>query len=255
MYSTSLFGGGIMRLVLTIILSCALVLVGFGVAGCQAEMVRGSATMASDLDEPSSAVETLQTDLDLELLPTTPTPEPTLMVETTTQTEGTTIGSEIKQSLGEIAKPRIIVRKSKRILELWDDQVLCASYPIGLGFEPIDHKQVEGDGRTPEGEYYVCTRNPNSRFYRALGVSYPNREDADAGLMSGTIDEQIADLIREAIDLQSCPPWNTPLGGEIMIHGQGSQSDWTAGCVAVEDEVMDLLWQHSPLGTPITILP
>jgi murein L,D-transpeptidase YafK len=176
-------------------------------------------------------------------------------METTAKIEETTVKPETVQSLGEINKPRIIVRKGDRVLELWDDQVLCASFPVGLGFEPIDHKQVEGDGRTPEGEYYVCTRNPNSRFYKALGVSYPNREDADAGLLSGTIDEQTADLIRQAIERQACPPWNTPLGGEIMIHGHGSLSDWTAGCVAVDNEVMDILWQHSPLGTPITILP
>jgi hypothetical protein len=40
-----------------------------------------------------------------------------------------------------------------------------------------------------------------------------------------------------------------------MIHGHGGGRDWTAGCVAVDDEVMDILWGGCPIGTPVTILP
>ena len=151
--------------------------------------------------------------------------------------------------------PFIKVKKSERILELWDGDNLFASYPVGLGFEPEGDKKQEGDGRTPEGNYYVCTRNANSRFYLSLGVSYPNNTDAKEGLDNGLIDRSSYEQIVSAIDRKACPPWKTALGGEIMIHGMGSSSDWTAGCIAVDNDVMDILWNYCPMGTPIKIQP
>ena len=154
-----------------------------------------------------------------------------------------------------ISSPRIVIKKSERILELWDGERLYGSYPIGLGREPAGDKQVEGDGRTPEGDYYVCMRNSKSKYYLSLGVSYPNKEDAAAALAAGLIDQNTYQQIAGAIDHESRPPWDTTLGGAIMIHGNGSSSDWTAGCIAVENDVMDILWRHCPNKTSIQIKP
>lgn len=149
----------------------------------------------------------------------------------------------------------IIVKKTERLLELWQGETLVGSFSIGLGWEPEGHKQIEGDGKTPEGEYYVCVRNSNSSFYLSLGVSYPNKEDAAAALADGRIDNNTYERIANAIDNGQCQDWNTALGGAIMIHGCGGSSDWTAGCVAVDNDVMDLLFEYCPIGTKITILP
>ena len=155
----------------------------------------------------------------------------------------------------QLSSPKIIVKKNERLLELWDGDSLYDSYPIGLGWSPEGDKEREGDGRTPEGTYYVCTRNGNSRFYLSLGVSYPNREDADLALEEGRIDRPTHRQIANAIDDYIQPPWNTAMGGEIMIHGMGSGSDWTAGCIAVDNEIMDILWEQCPMKTPIIIEP
>ena len=149
----------------------------------------------------------------------------------------------------------IIVKKGERTLELWQGETLIISVPIGLGFTPVGHKQVEGDGKTPEGEYYVCVRNSNSNFYLSLGVSYPNKVDAEAALADGRINKETYQKIVDAINNGKQPDWYTPLGGCIMIHGHGSGSDWTAGCIAVENEIMDILFEYCPLRTKITILP
>jgi hypothetical protein len=82
------------------------------------------------------------------------------------------------QVTGYLQHARIVVRKSRRILELWDGNTLIGSYSVGLGWTPEGPKRAEGDGRTPEGEYYVCLRNPNSSYYLSLGLSYPNKDDA-----------------------------------------------------------------------------
>lgn len=158
-------------------------------------------------------------------------------------------------SIGEIENPKIVIKKSNRALELWDGEELRVTFPIGLGWNPIGDKQKEGDGCTPEGTYYVCTRNEKSSFYLSLGVSYPNKEDAKEALDKGLIDQSAYTQIKDAIDSKESPPWYTPMGGEIMIHGRGSHSDWTAGCVAVEDDIMDVLWDNCPMGTPIIIEP
>lgn len=149
----------------------------------------------------------------------------------------------------------ILVFKEARELELWVDGECKGIYSIGLCSRTNGrgHKQMEGDGKTPEGEYYVCTRNDRSRFYLSLGLSYPNKEDALDGYAKGLISEEQRDEIIRQIDAGKRPPWDTPLGGEIMIHGRGGDRDWTAGCVAVDDDVMDILWEYGDLGTPVTI--
>lgn len=149
----------------------------------------------------------------------------------------------------------IAVYKERRRLYLWQEGELLLGCSVGLGFSPEGDKKREGDGRTPEGEFYVCTRNAQSRFYLSLGLSYPNEEDAARGLESGLISKAEADEIEEAICEGKRPPWNTPLGGEIMIHGYGGDRDWTAGCVAVDDACMDVLWEYAKKGTPVWIYP
>ncbi len=154
-----------------------------------------------------------------------------------------------------LVNPRIVVYKSERTLLLCDADRVYDRYHIGLGWQPVGYKECEGDGKTPEGSYYVCTKNPNSRYYLSLGVSYPNIEDAKRGLAAGSIDQLTYTSIQRAIVNRLCPPWNTALGGEIMIHGSGSQSDWTAGCIAVDNKVMDILYRMCPIGTRIEIYP
>jgi L,D-peptidoglycan transpeptidase YkuD (ErfK/YbiS/YcfS/YnhG family) len=58
-----------------------------------------------------------------------------------------------------------------------------------------------------------------------------------------------------ALERRERPPWNTPLGGEIFIHGNGSQSDWTWGCVALDNEDMKELFDAIPKGTNVVIEP
>lgn len=145
------------------------------------------------------------------------------------------------------------VYKERRILQLWSGSQMIGEYRIGLGFNPVGHKQQEGDGKTPEGEYYICVRNPNSSFYLSLGISYPGISDAQRGLEEGLISRREYNEIVNAINAGRRPPWNTALGGQIMVHGSGSGSDWTAGCIAVDNDVMDILWQYCSIGTKIYI--
>lgn len=154
-----------------------------------------------------------------------------------------------------LKNPHIVVWKSKRRLELFAGGSVVRVYHIGLGLNPVPDKQRQGDRATPEGEFYVFTRNNRSAFYLSLGVSYPNIEDAERGLRDGLITRSQREAIVRAIRRKTTPPQNTRLGGDIYIHGNGAGSDWTWGCVALENEDIRELFDAIPVGTPITIKP
>jgi murein L,D-transpeptidase YafK len=151
--------------------------------------------------------------------------------------------------------PKIIVVKADRTLTLYSGEKAVRKYRVGLGFSPEGHKIREGDGRTPEGTYYICNKNPESRYHLSLGVSYPNEKDAERGQKEGLITQSQYQEIMDAQRNRSRPPWDTPLGGEIFIHGHGAHSDWTLGCIALEDEDIEELYNAVEVGTPVLVLP
>ena len=152
----------------------------------------------------------------------------------------------------------IVVVKNERLLRLLDGEREVFRCHIALGSDPVGPKRAEGDGRTPEGRYRVCTRNPQSKYHLTLGVSYPSEQDAALALREQRITQDEYESIARADCDGMRPPWDTPLGGFIMIHGEhpdGRSGDWTAGCVAVTNADIETLWRLCPLGTEIDILP
>jgi murein L,D-transpeptidase YafK len=127
-------------------------------------------------------------------------------------------------------------------------------FPIGLGTAPIGRKSRQGDRKTPEGAYFITHKNSRSQFYLSLGISYPNPDDAKAGLESGIISRAQYAAIEEASRQRQRPPQNTRLGGDIFIHGRGAQSDWTWGCIALDDEDMKFVFEHVRVGDKVMIV-
>ena len=154
-----------------------------------------------------------------------------------------------------LQQPKIVVLKSKRRLHLFDGDRLVRSYRIALGRDPVGQKTCEGDGRTPEGRFRVVTRNRQSKYHRFLGLDYPNAEAVDWGLRQGLVTEGEARSIRDALASGRCPGWTTALGGAIGIHGHGASTDWTAGCVALEDQYAEQLFGVMRIGDEVEILP
>lgn len=155
----------------------------------------------------------------------------------------------------EAKDPRIEIRKSERLLIFFDGPAELRRYRIGLGREPVGDKQREGDGRTPEGEFRVFVKNPRSKYFLSLGLNYPSPKHAKAGLEADVIDPQQYEDILAAHRVKGAPPQKTGLGGEIYIHGNGSDSDWTRGCVALDDEAMREIFDASKSGMTVLILP
>ena len=136
----------------------------------------------------------------------------------------------------------IVVDKSDRKLTLFYRGDTVKTYEIALGRNPVGDKTRRGDGRTPEGLYYIEGRNPQSKYHLSLRVSYPTPTQRARAAQRGI-----------------------SAGGDIMIHGLPDafasvgalhrQQDWTEGCVAVTNEEIDEIYRAVPVGSPIEIKP
>lgn len=154
-----------------------------------------------------------------------------------------------------VKEPKIFVYKSKRRMYVFDGDTIVRDYPIGLGKNPQGDKEREGDGKTPEGIFYVCKKNERSKFYKSIGLNYPSIAHAEKALMNGIISVSDYRRIEYAHRSNDTPPWDTPLGGYIFIHGGGAHSDWTEGCIALYNSDIDELFEMVRIGTPVYIYP
>jgi len=185
-----------------------------------------------------------------------PSALPAALPSSVTTPQPATVLGRIGGKLPEVLiDPRIVVEKSRRTLTVFSDEHPVKTYRIALGLLPTGAKQREGDLKTPEGTFYICSKNAESRYHLSVGLSYPNRDDAERGLAAGLITKRERRTIVEAIAHYRKPPWNTKLGGEIMIHGGGVGQDWTTGCIALDDSDIDEFFSRVPLGTRVEIRP
>ncbi len=138
----------------------------------------------------------------------------------------------------------IVVDKSDHVMHVFAKDKKIATFRIGLGFNPVGHKQQEGDKRTPEGRYMLDYKNAKSTFFKSIHITYPNAADKATARRLGV----------------------SP-GGDIMIHGQANDlavraaidrlpsPDWTYGCISMKNEDMQRLWDLVSVPTPIVIQP
>jgi hypothetical protein len=114
------------------------------------------------------------------------------------------------------------------------------SYTANLGRNWYRTKVQALDASTPEGEYKVRRMNAASKYGLALLLDYPNASDQarfhqnrKAGMVSpGAL-----------------------IGGNIEIHGGGRpDTDWTDGCVSLDNRDMRELYRYAYAGMPVTIV-
>ena len=137
---------------------------------------------------------------------------------------------------------KILVEKSKRQMYVFSKDLKLKTYTISLGFRPKGKKQFEQDGKTPEGKYFIISKNSNSIAHKSFGISYPN-----------------------AADKKYAAQKSKSTGGNIMIHGMMNGKgywgkfhrfiDWTGGCIALTDSEMDDLFRHVDVGCEVVIKP
>lgn len=147
------------------------------------------------------------------------------------------------------------ILKAQRRLKVFNGEKTVLDCPIALGREPLGPKTAEGDGRTPEGSYVICLIKEQGKYGRSLGLSYPNAQDAQKAYEEGRIDHRTLGNILAAHSEGRRPPWGSPLGGEIYIHEGGSSRDWTQGCIALNEEDMNVLFPLREQIEKVIIVP
>ncbi len=142
-------------------------------------------------------------------------------------------------SFAQNSTDMIIIDKHERSLKLMKNGNIVKEYIIDLGFDPIGHKYFKGDGKTPEGLYFVSKKSTNSDFYVSIQISYPNKWDK-----------------------RNAKSFNKDAGNYIMIHGEPNlkkqtknSKDWTNGCIALKNKDMQEVFENVSINTPIYIHP
>ena len=111
----------------------------------------------------------------------------------------------------------IRIFKQENELEVWqmreDAFALVETYPICTWSGDLGPKLAEGDGQSPEGFYAVGPKqlNPNSAYYRAFNLGFPNAYDRTYGRS----------------------------GSFLMVHGDCL----SIGCYAMTDRGMDDIYR------------
>jgi murein L,D-transpeptidase YafK len=141
-----------------------------------------------------------------------------------------------------IQADKIVILKSARSMTLLNGGKVLKTCKVALGSVPLGPKRVEGDHKTPEGDYVIDAKNAHSQFHLSLHISYPSAADQ-----------------QRARSLGARP------GGAIMIHGLARpfaylgplhrQTDWTDGCIAVTNGEIEEIWKMVSIGTRVEIRP
>jgi hypothetical protein len=162
----------------------------------------------------------------------------------------------------EMSSKYVVIDKGIHRMFLYKDSKVIESYTVSLGIDSLSPKRRRGDKSTPEGCYYVTCKKSESKFYKFLGLSYPNNVDAWLGLRKRLVSSREYRSIANAISAGSSPPACTSLGSGIGIHGGGVYRnsgknmvrDWTEGCIAVNNQDMDVIYSFCDVGDMVIIL-
>lgn len=140
--------------------------------------------------------------------------------------------------LPKLGHPVIAVDKRTYTLSLIDEKgTTLRRFPIALGQNPKGRKLHYDRACTPEGIYKIYALQPNATFYRAYDLDYPNDVDRARHSLATQANQETPDI-----------------GGEIQIHGDGIEENWTAGCIALRDRDMDLLFSLPAINRGTTVI-
>lgn len=140
----------------------------------------------------------------------------------------------------------ITVDKSDYCVQVFYRKRMIRSYKAVFGPRPLDNKCMEGDRCTPEGWFRITNKNPNSKYNKFMGLSYPN-------------DSAVARFNKMKAAGQL--PASAKIGSSIGIHGIWQGGDdmielgvgWTDGCVALKNKDIEELFSFVGVGTRVFI--
>ncbi len=154
----------------------------------------------------------------------------------------------------------LVDTKAHKIEVKQGEQTIETLTGIAIGRKGAGLKGHRGDDITPYGNYRIGWVGEKSNFRKFFGLTYPSKQDAEIALKRGVISQADYYSIAAAEQFNQIPPQDTPLGGQIGIHGLGAGDesvhhafDWTHGCIALTNTQIDHLSQWLDTGTVVKI--
>ncbi len=140
----------------------------------------------------------------------------------------------------------ILVCKGDYRLYIRSDSVVIKSYPVVLGFNPVDDKLREGDGCTPEGKFKIRAKYPHKSWSKFIWFDYPNTSSR---------------MKHNHAKKKGLIPRDAGIGGSVGIHGVPDGMDylidqkqnWTLGCVSLKNKDINEIYNVISLKTTIEI--
>jgi hypothetical protein len=166
------------------------------------------------------------------------------------------------KGIGKAEDFSLEVDLSSHTLFFKHENEVLKEYRIAAGYNTEQgDKEKEGDGRTPHGCFYICSKKVYSPPKGYIGsrwmlLSYPGLEAAEQGLQNNMIDRDTFVRIQNALEREQIPPQDTVLGSAIGIHGGARPhltKDWTAGCIGMYDQDVEEVFEYVRVGTYVLI--
>ncbi len=138
------------------------------------------------------------------------------------------------------------VFKTKHQMNFLFQGKIIKSYRVMLGRGGIAPKRQKGDNLVPEGQYFLDEKNAQSHFFKSIHLSYPNENDQRAAAEAGV--DPGGDIM-----IHGLPNYPKPFFQFLKRIGLIKLINWTAGCIAVEDDEMLEIFDSIDIPIPITI--
>lgn len=164
-------------------------------------------------------------------------------------------------AVGSMPDSWMLVDTQKHTLSVFRGQKLIDRFhDIAIGRGGFSADRMRGDGTTPLGTFHIDRIRPSSRFVRFFRIDFPRPEHARRAFDAGRIDAHDYRRIVAAFERDQSPPQDTPLGGQLGIHGLGAgdqkvhgASDWTQGCIALTNQQLERLSRWVHLGMRVEV--
>jgi len=176
-----------------------------------------------------------------------------------------------KVPITQVDDYRILVAKSKHQLVVYKGNQEVRTYRVGLSEHGLAARQIWEDELTPEGGFLVASMQYESRFGPRQMLLETTAQSLAAYELQYGVEGQmrlkawneahgILDTIWEVYDFNEVYA-EVPIWNDILIHGGGSERDWTWGCIALDDadmiELFDTIRSSAAggLGVVVEIRP
>ncbi|MBN2115541.1 MAG: L,D-transpeptidase [Anaerolineales bacterium] len=172
-----------------------------------------------------------------------------------------------KRPVAAVTDYRILISKSEHQLTVFHGHEIVKIFRIAISRHGADPRQVWADELTPEGSYRIASMQYESVFgprQMLLETTKQSLDDyyvqyGDAGkqrIAAWELQHGSLDTIWEVYDFNESNP-EFPIWNDILIHGGGTASDWTWGCIALDDrdviELFEILQQSTAGGLGVEV--